>query len=154
MADRIPQEITTSPESSITILEEKGIDCLGYFDQNQGLMVVNADESDIGKHHIVFSQIMNIASENLFQAGVFDARMSGLIIEYLSGVMFPMIAMSGLWNGISKEEAVEFLKKMNKQAEEFQKQQADQESEKEEKLSIYTEPPLKDNVVPMKRKEK
>ncbi|MBY9077260.1 hypothetical protein KIH86_03565 [Paenibacillus sp. HN-1] len=105
----IPNYIVASPGQHLPVkqMDLKG-EGLGWFDPNTGEIAIEQGLDPVGKHHILFHEMIHLAAEKIEQAGLASPP-SEEFVTYLTGALFPMIVMSGLWDGVKPEEAAEFF---------------------------------------------
>lgn len=122
--DNLPESIVVAPGCTFAVemvdefeesAQAKG--CV-EFSTKRSRIAIRSDLPKAGKHHILFHEMVHLAVEKLKQGkfgisfldeaeGVGDDE--ELFVELLSGALFPMIACSGLWNGVTPEEFMEFF---------------------------------------------
>lgn len=109
MANQLPKSIVIGPDQLLFITEKelpKGK--LGYFDPSIPEIAIESRQPEVGKHHILLHEMIHLAVEKLKQGEFIKRAPSEAFVSYLTGALFPMLAMSGLWNGVTPEEAEEF----------------------------------------------
>jgi hypothetical protein len=109
MTNNLPKYIVAAPKQHLPVNERENLDGLGYFDQRTGEIVINADLDPVGKHHILLHEMIHLAVEKCKQGGLIKRAPSENVVTYLTGALFPMLALSNLWNGVSPEEAEKFI---------------------------------------------
>lgn len=81
---------------------------MGYFDRKTVEVCIHEDQPHAGKHLILLHEMMHLACEKMKQAGIAKRQPSEEFIENLAGTLFRMLALSGLWNGVTTEEVMAF----------------------------------------------
>lgn len=134
MEDCLPEKITIAPgvefpvnlvdsfegydkSDAVNAVEDAEPMGMTEFQDTGSQIVIRRDLPKVGKHHILFHEMVHLAVEKLKQ-GNFGIEFLGeagepsedeeLFVELLSGALFPMLVSSGLWNGVSREEFMEF----------------------------------------------
>lgn len=107
MAD-VPSMIVASPGQELPVVQKCLGGGLGYFDPSTGEIAIEADQPEVGKHIILLHEMMHLAAEKMKQAGVCKRQPSEAFIENMAGTLFPMLALSGLWVGVTPEEVIRF----------------------------------------------
>ena len=111
----LPQYIWSAPDQKLPVIEkdfsqeEELKNTLGYFDERTGEIGINIKLDPVGKHHILLHEMIHLAIGKLKQGNFINEDPSEKFVTYLTGALFPMLAMSNLWNGVSPEEAYEFI---------------------------------------------
>jgi len=108
MASTLPKYVIVSPNHVLRVVEKNLGDALGYFDPKTGEIAINSSQHPVGKHHILLHEPIHIAIEKIKQTGLIKRSPSERFVTYLTGALFPILAVSGLWTGVTPEEAAEF----------------------------------------------
>lgn len=112
--DNLPDSIVCGPNQTIPIiLNNDNMEQLGYLDTKEWNITIKNDQPKTGKHLILLHEIIHLAAEHLKQVGLIKRQPDEKFVTYLAGTIFPMLALSGLWNGVSTEEVNELLKVNN-----------------------------------------
>lgn len=109
MANPLPKSITAAPGQLLPVVEKSLSGKLGYFDRKTGEIGIEVDQHPVGKHHILLHEMLHLAAEKVKQTGLVKRQPSESFITYLTGALFPMLAMSDLWNGVTPKEAFDFI---------------------------------------------
>lgn len=106
MAQPLPKAIIVAPGVSLPVVEERVNGALGYTSNEH--IAIERDQHPVGKHHILFHEMVHVACEKLKAAGLVKRQPSEEFVSNLAGALWPMLAASGLWNGVEPGEALEW----------------------------------------------
>lgn len=109
------KSVIVGPEQVFEVTEAMLKNGLGCTDLGKQVIVIHQDQPSVGKHHVLFHELIHLACEKLKAAGIVKRQPSEQFVSYLAGALFPMLALSGLWNGVSPEQAREFLEMVNEE---------------------------------------
>lgn len=109
MSKRLPKKIFVAPDQTVSVIEKKMKDCLGCCNLRKEVIYINSDQHPVGKHCILFHEMIHIAAEKLKMSGLVKRQPSEEFVTNLTGTLFLMLALSGLWNGVTPKEARELL---------------------------------------------
>jgi hypothetical protein len=73
---------------------------------------INAAKPKVLKHLTLFHELIHIAEEKLVIGRLIHRRSGEERVRHVATTLFGMIAMSGLWRGISPREAARFYARM------------------------------------------
>lgn len=105
----IPESIVSAPGQQLPVIQKELSGNLGYFDPKLCEIGIEVNQHPVGKHHILLHEMLHLAVLKLKQGGLIKKAPSEEFITYLTGALFPMLAISGLWDGVTPAETEEFL---------------------------------------------
>jgi hypothetical protein len=88
---------------------ELGDGKLGYLDRQTMKIAIHSDQPEAGKHLILLHEMIHAVVENMQGQGLCRRIPSESFVANLAGGLFGMLATSGMWVGVSPEEALEFM---------------------------------------------
>ncbi len=109
MAEQLPEKVFVAPNQTVSVIEKEAGDSLGCCNLKKEVIYVNSEQHPVGKHLILFHEMIHIAVEKIKMSGLVKRQPSEEFVTNLAGTLFLMLAMSGLWNGVTPEETQEFL---------------------------------------------
>ena len=109
MSKPIPKSIVSAPGQQLPVVQRALNGNLGYFDPKTGEIGIEVNQHPVGKHHVLLHEMLHLAILKIKQGGLIKRAPSEAFVTYLTGALFPMLAISGLWNGVTPTEAEEFL---------------------------------------------
>lgn len=62
----------------------------------------------VGKHVVLLHELLHVVELNGLKQGVFSEPLGELLISNLAGGLLPILALSGLWPGLTAEEVRAF----------------------------------------------
>lgn len=100
-------------------LEDLKDEGLGYveFKKDKGKIVLDINDPPVGQHWALLHEIIHLALMKLEEKGI-QVNNTEEFVTYLTGALFPMLAVSGLWNGVSRQEVLEFIEELERAEEE------------------------------------
>lgn len=104
----LPRRVCVAPGAFFAVREEVLEGKLGYCDPKKMEIVVDSRLPWPGKNSILLHELLHVVEEKLLAAGVISRRPSHDYVTHASGVLFAILATSGLWNGVTPEEALAF----------------------------------------------
>jgi len=105
----IPVKIVVGPDQVFSV-EQTGLNGpLGCYDRGRDRILIEVNQHPAGKHEILLHEMIHVVCEKIKAAGLAKRQPSEEFITYLAGGLFPMLACSGLWNGVSPEEAMQWV---------------------------------------------
>lgn len=110
MPNQIPDEIELSEGQSFLVFEEELYDKkLGCLDTGQGVILIEKNQPEVGKHLILLHEIIHLVAEILKEKGVLENKPDENFVKHCAGVLFPILAFSGIWNGVTRDECKKFI---------------------------------------------
>lgn len=83
---------------------------LGYLDTDAMRIVIHSQQPEAGKHLILLHEMIHAVAENMKAQGLCKRQPAEDFVANLAGGLFGMLAASGMWVGVSPEEAMEFMR--------------------------------------------
>jgi Zn-dependent peptidase ImmA (M78 family) len=117
MPQSLPKHIVAAPGQLIPVVEKHIPNALGYFDKKNLEICINSDLHPVDKHLILLHEMIHVAAEKFKISGMAIRQPSEKYVANLAGTLFLMLAMSGLWSGVSPEEALEYMKQFDESGE-------------------------------------
>lgn len=82
---------------------------LGYLDAGAMRIVIHSQQPEAGKHLILLHEMIHAVAENMKAQGLCKRQPSEDFVANLAGGLFGMLGASGMWVGVSPEEAMDFV---------------------------------------------
>lgn len=82
---------------------------LGRLDRTRREVLIERGQPEVGKHLILLHEMCHAAAEDLKAAGLIRRQPSEEFIESFAARLFGMLTFSGLWLGVTPDDAREFF---------------------------------------------
>lgn len=118
MPSPLPREVVVAPGQVLKVTEVESVgDVYGCCDFRRQEIQISSRLHPVEKHLILLHELIHIAGEKLKLSGVVKRQPPEEYTTELAGVLFLMLAYSGLWNGVTPEEAKEYVESLGKEGE-------------------------------------
>ncbi len=105
----IPNRVVVAPNVIIPVVETELVDAYGAYDDLEERILIDPRQLAVAKHEVLLHELMHIVDIKLVDAGIVEEPPSERYTEHASGTLFLMLTASGLWNGVTPKETMEWL---------------------------------------------
>lgn len=106
----LPSEVVVALDVVVPVVQAELKDPhIGCYDGLNQRIMIHPDQHEVGKHQVLLHEMMHIVNHKLREAGIVQRAPGEHYITNASGALFMMLALSGLWNGVTPEEAEEWF---------------------------------------------
>ena len=107
---KFPAFIICGRDEQFPVVERHLGGKLGCLDTARHEISIEVDQPLAGKHLILLHEMIHMVAEYLKDQGLISRQPDEKFVTYLAGTLFPMLVLSGLWKGVTKEELERFLR--------------------------------------------
>jgi hypothetical protein len=107
----IPRRVRIGPAQIVPVRTDAlpaHVNGMWHVDDHGGEILVNAKRHRVEQHLTLFHELIHIAEEKLVLGGLIRKRSPERRVEHLATTLFGIIATSGLWRDLSRQEAERF----------------------------------------------
>jgi hypothetical protein len=108
-ADKLPSRVVCGNGHRIPIVQRSLRGKYGCLDLSANEIVLKQKQPKAGKHLILLHEMIHLAAEQMKASGIIKRQPDEKFVENVAGTVFPMLALSGLWKGVSPAEVKRFI---------------------------------------------
>lgn len=83
-------------------------DGLGCLDMERGRICIRPGQPKVGVHQVLLHEIIHAVEQNMLAVGALDGDLPEEFVREFAGGLLPILALSGLWPGLTRDEIEEF----------------------------------------------
>jgi hypothetical protein len=114
---KIPNMLINHPEAKIPVSTEPTGRGYGYWDERTGVICIDPNQPIPEQWIILFHELLHVIESSLVQSGIINRRVNHDFITNAAPLLFGTLAMSGLIEGISSQEAKRMVRRWIKEEE-------------------------------------
>ena len=108
---KFPHQVQVGPKEWLPVLQKSiGNGRLGYFDPKQGIICIEKDQPEADKYNILLHELIHVADLKNKICGAYKRGLTEPQVTFLAGALFPILAYSGLFTGVTRAMMDEFVK--------------------------------------------
>lgn len=112
----IPTEITHHPDAALAVVQRPVEGAHGFLNAHAGEIVIDPDQPEPEKWIILFHELLHMVEANLLESGIIRRHVTHDFITHAAPLMFGTLAMSGVIDGITQQEARAFVRRWIEEA--------------------------------------
>lgn len=111
-ADDLPtREVWIAGDTALPVISAippEQPDALGCLDTVELRIFVRPDQPKVGQHQVLLHEIIHCVEQNMLEAGLLTKALTEEFITEFAGGLLPILALSGLWPGLTRDELEAF----------------------------------------------
>lgn len=81
---------------------------LGCLDMERMRICIRPGQPKVGAHQVLLHEIIHAVEQNMLAVGALDSELPEEFVKEFAGGLLPVLALSGLWPGLTREELKAF----------------------------------------------
>lgn len=98
-------------------LEKENVSCRGYWNPKTGEIVIDSRLDEADKYAVLIHEYMHLIDDIMIQNGIYKKRTPHIAIESIADNLLVLLVLSGLFKGLTKEDAMNLYGKMGDMSE-------------------------------------
>jgi hypothetical protein len=94
----------------IVVREDDSIEELGYWDEENGEIVIYADQPEAAKHLILLHELLHVAETAMKATGIIPCRVNHEFVTHAPPIVLTALVEAGLYTGVEYDDLMDFMK--------------------------------------------